>query len=360
MKSPTTEALSISDEAARWLLELQDDDELVRAHFLAWLRQSPRHVEEFLFVTAAWKKLNHFGRQHAIAVDALLAEAAAEDTSCRKVVPIHEQTTDSARTEAGRKTARAWSMAASVALFIAIGIGGYALIAAGTGYATVAGEQRIIRLDDGSTVRLNTKSKVAVRYGKGAREVRLLQGEALFTVARDETRPFRVEAGETMIQALGTQFNVYRRQSGTVVSVLEGAVRVSAAISPAAPQIIRGIGNSDSDAAFMQLGAGEQVSSSTNGTLERDVSPDVARAVAWQDQKVIFRSDRLEDAVLEVNRYGTRPIRVQGAALKEMRISAIFDASDPEALVRFLRKLDGITVQNTGSEIVIHPTAAGD
>jgi transmembrane sensor len=356
MKSPITDAPTISDEAARWLLELQDDGEDVRTRFLAWLRQSPRHVEEFLFATAMWKKLSQFGQRHGITVDALLAEAAAEDAACRAVVHLRGKAEGGGRSDARRKAVRTWAVAAGITLLAVAGIGGYALIAAGTGYATAAGEQRIVRLDDGSTVRLNTKSRVAVRFGEDARDIRLLQGEALFTVARDETRPFRVAAGETMIQALGTQFNVYKRESGTTVSVIEGTVRVSAGRSAERPQTLSGPSSAGAGTASLQLGAGEQVNSSSDGTLERPAEADVARAIAWQDQKVIFRSDRLEDAVLEVNRYGTRPIRVQGEELGDMRISAIFDASDPEALVRFLRELDGIAVESSEEEILIRAT----
>src|SRR5690606_14686343 len=94
-------------------------------------------------------------------------------------------------------------------------------------YSTGIGEQRTVKLADGSIVHLNTDSSLRVEYSPATREVHLVEGEALFVVAKEPARPFRVEAGQTTVQALGTQFNVYRRAGGIEVSVIEGAVRVA-------------------------------------------------------------------------------------------------------------------------------------
>jgi transmembrane sensor len=59
------------------------------------------------------------------------------------------------------------------------------------------------------------------------RLVRLDSGEALFEVAHDPNRPFIVEAGLISIEALGTQFDVYRRSVSTRVTVIDGAVQIS-------------------------------------------------------------------------------------------------------------------------------------
>lgn len=46
---------------------------------------------------------------------------------------------------------------------------------------------------------LNTQSRVDVRFSSATREVRLLDGEALFTVAHDSTRPLRVHAKDVVV-----------------------------------------------------------------------------------------------------------------------------------------------------------------
>ncbi len=90
------------------------------------------------------------------------------------------------------------------------------------------GDQRTIRLDDGSIIHLNSQSRVHVRYSSGERLIELEQGQALFDVVRDATRPFRVRAGSADILAVGTQFDVYRRSGGDLtVTVVEGKVAVT-------------------------------------------------------------------------------------------------------------------------------------
>lgn len=357
---PTTDTpLSVSEEASRWLCELQDADEMQHARFFAWLRRSPRHVEELLFVTALWKELGRFGEAHPLKVEALLAQAAAEDERCRRVVRL--RVSDAADGELAR-SARTWTRprilaAASLTIFALAAAAVLAFLGSRPTYVTGAGEQRLIRLEDGSRVHLNTRSRLTVKYTDSGRNLRLLEGEALFTVAPDGRRPFLVRSGATVVQALGTQFNVYRRGSGITVSVLEGSVRISAKEPSTPAQLESAAGGERHAAPSLQLDAGEQAKAGASGSIQRESTPDLPRAVAWQQQRIIFRSDRLEDAVAEVNRYAVRPIRVEGRELRDMRISAIFDANDPDSLVRFLREFDGIAVTSEADEVVIRSAA---
>jgi len=58
------------------------------------------------------------------------------------------------------------------------------------------------------------------------REVRV-DGEAYFTVAKDEEKPFRVHLPKSTVQVLGTSFNVNTYDSGQVKVALEsGAVKL--------------------------------------------------------------------------------------------------------------------------------------
>jgi len=50
-------------------------------------------------------------------------------------------------------------------------------------------------------VYLNTHSHVAIRFTAHTREVRLLDGEALFRVHHDTSRPFRVSTDDAVVQA---------------------------------------------------------------------------------------------------------------------------------------------------------------
>src|SRR5262249_13837131 len=124
-----------------------------------------------------------------------------------QVIPLNREISD---TRAGNRASRSRPLlwAASFAVVAIAGILVSALLP--ERHATSVGEQRPFDLPDGSVVYLNTHSKIALHFSRHEREIRLLDGEALFKVARDTSRPFRVRTDDAVIQALGTEFNVRR------------------------------------------------------------------------------------------------------------------------------------------------------
>lgn len=103
-------------------------------------------------------------------------------------------------------------------------------------YSTVQGEQRTVALPDGSMVYLNTDTAIAVVYGDDERWVELLRGEALFQVASNPDRPFRVIAEGGMTEAVGTAFVIREDPVDTVVTVTEGVVEVRSPLGGAGPE----------------------------------------------------------------------------------------------------------------------------
>jgi transmembrane sensor len=59
--------------------------------------------------------------------------------------------------------------------------------------ATSVAQRQSITLEDGTRVDLNARTRLQVQKGGAERHVRLIDGEAFFTVAKDKTRPFTVE-----------------------------------------------------------------------------------------------------------------------------------------------------------------------
>jgi transmembrane sensor len=112
---------------------------------------------------------------------------------------------------------------------VAVCLGWWLTFSPAEQFQTKVGEQRSVVLADGSRVTLNTASKIEVRLQADHRVVQLLQGEALFEVAHDAQRPFDVHAGHVVVRAVGTQFDIDRRATRTVVTVVEGRVAMLAA-----------------------------------------------------------------------------------------------------------------------------------
>jgi len=88
---------------------------------------------------------------------------------------------------------------------------------------------RMTELADGSGVWIKEGSTINHAGEFGNERKVTLKGEAFFNVARDEEKPFVVQAGDIMVRVLGTEFNVqaYKDENFSKVTVSSGRVEVS-------------------------------------------------------------------------------------------------------------------------------------
>jgi len=237
------------------------------------------------------------------------------------------------------------------AILLAVGaVIGYRAVLDPT-YVTGIGEQRSLVLPDSSILELNARSKVRVRYSEHERAIDLLEGQALFHVAKSPARPFIVYTGETRVRAVGTEFDVYRKTTGTVITVVEGRVSVygesptelPAPGSTAAGQVTR-------NEALQTLDAGEQLTL-TPGAIRKAEHANLVGATAWTQRQLVFDSTPLAEVAEEFNRYNTRRLSVDPVHLENFRVSGIFSSTDPASLIRFLHEQPGIRVTESGPQI---------
>lgn len=213
-------------------------------------------------------------------------------------------------------------------------------------YSTATGEQRTLKLEDGSIIYLNTRSSVRVSYTSTARDINLEAGEALFSVTHDPTRPFRVFAGDIVVRAVGTQFNVLRRADETRVAVVEGKVEVSTSLEALAR-------TSADTPASVQLSAGEQATVLSDGKVHTHAA-DPESSTAWRHRRLVFRETELSEIAAEFNRYNRRPqFRVVGEAVAQRRYTGTFNADDPESLEQLLRAEADLVLVSAEDEVLI-------
>lgn len=128
-----------------------------------------------------------------------------------------------------------WRWAASILAIVSVGIGWWCH--KGQPEAMVLSNEHpdrlmIYKLPDGTKLQVKPHSKILLSntFGQKSRDLHL-EGEALFIVAPDTSRPFRVFTHDLAVTALGTTFNV-RAVTGepeSKVVLTEGKVRVEAA-----------------------------------------------------------------------------------------------------------------------------------
>lgn len=339
---------NIATEAAEWLFRLQEDPDLrSNAEFAAWLKRSPRHMGEFLFATASFELLRSAKGDCSIDLNEL--ERLPDNVA--SFSPTREPVTEASSCGPGRLfSARRVAIAAMVILGLGCGL---ALLmrtySSGNLYRTGVGEQRSFKLDDGSVLYLNTQSSVRVAYSNAKREVNLIGGEALFSVARDRTRPFRVRSGAAEVEAVGTEFNVYYHNGATTVSVIEGRVNVAAA--PAIPE--RASAADSSAGSVTPLAAGEEAQVSGGGRVSKHSPPNLTRTLAWRQRRLMFDGTPLSRVAQEFNRYNRAQIFMEGAEVGARQITGTFNADEPHALVNFLRDDASLDIRESGEGVTI-------
>lgn len=321
-------------EAGRWLLDLQEEGAEHSNAFLAWITQSPKHVEVFLETFEAHRLLGSLDSARTLNIQALLNDLGTD------VIRL-ERTASKVATKRRRGFGHL-AVAAAAAALLAGGAWYSFNVSGKRAYTTAVGEQRTCKLADGSFVYLNTDSRIEVRFSESARTVSLVRGEALFAIEPDSRRPFTVSTQDARIRVLGTRFNVRRRAALTDVAVLDGLVQVSA-LGPAA--------NSSSPLA-KQLHAGEEVRVSAHQGL-RVSSTSVRNVLAWRARRLVFTEAPLGEVAAEFNRYNERKIRVEDQAAGAKRMTGIFDADRPTALIMYAMKDESLIVEPKGDEWTI-------
>jgi transmembrane sensor len=338
-------------QASGWVETMRHASPGDEMRFVAWLKESPRNVRDFLLMQSLDCALEKLDAEHLHSIEALITKVDQRVTPLT-LRPAPAATAGAARSRRLRRAALAAGVlvAAVGALFWYAHLGFHE-------FETATGEQRTFELEDGSVVSLNTHSRVAVRLAAHAREVRLLRGEALFHVAHDPSRPFLVSTDDAVVQAVGTQFDVYRRDDGTVVAVLEGRVNVTAAApapaasgSAAAPIVGRGAPRA---AAVRSLGASQEAQVSHEGSVSIREVNNVSDTVAWRERRLIFRDQTLEQIVGEFNRYRTHPIRLEGSGVSERVYSGVFDADDTDSLLQVLARDPALAVEREGEATLV-------
>jgi transmembrane sensor len=198
---------------------------------------------------------------------------------------------------------------------------------------------------------LNSDSAVAVRYNAHERVVTVERGQALFHVAHEPARRFRVVAGEAGVIALGTEFDVFRKSGSTQVTVVEGKVAVFSGEAPGMTT------SAVLPPQTLSVGAGEQIQVTDHSPPASARTVNVRQAVAWVQRQVAFTERPLGEVAAEFNRYGAVPIIVQSERLRELPISGIFNAYDTDSFVAFIGRLDGVEIDRTPQRILVRADA---
>ena len=346
---------AIAEEALEWFVRnrggMLSNDE--RPAFSAWLKSSPLHVEEYLRTAAMAQNLRAAIATMDVDLAKLLSEARGAESG--EVIPFWGLGNHGPRVFRVSWRTRLGPL---VGVCAAVALVGTAVIlvardgqvpARQSEFSTAHGEQRFWRLPDGSGMDLNSDSAVVVQFDHHERVVKIERGEALFQVAHESVRRFRVVAGETDVIAVGTEFEVLQQPGSPRVTVVQGKVTVVADT----PVLAATRAVSPSRELFVKAGEQVQVDGHADVSKLSVVPANVPQEVAWVLRRITFDEQPLGSVAAQFSRDSGVTIEVQGSRLRELPISGVFNEYDAESFLAFIGRLDNVEVERTDEHVLV-------
>lgn len=300
----------VAEEAAGWVARLQSSDatEQDRREFQIWLQQDRHHQEAYEDLRKLWGDLKD-----------VPVSAGLESLRKRR------------RPKVGNIIALGLIVALSATLY-RLGI----IDRLRADYYTGIGQVRSVTLADGTQIDLNTDTAIIVRYSDGERRIKLLRGEAFFSVAKNPERPFISQSDNLRAVARGTRYSMRSASNGYFddVKVEQGQVEVT--------------GRDDR----VVLNANDVASLTTQGRLLATTA-DVAAETAWRNGKLIFSERPLRDVLAALERYRNGRIIVLDQAAADRSVSGIFDVTDTDQALHALAENLPVRVTRLTGIIII-------
>jgi transmembrane sensor len=307
-------------DAAAWIARLQraDRTQATEAAFHEWLKD-PAHARAFARVGDLWEII-----------------PGAAQLSAARAPPVREPLLREPQV-------RRLLVAASVAASLAVGIAMY--LAWLPAYRTAIGQQQVVTLADDTRVALNTDSHLTVNYSARERRVQLDRGEALFEVTKNKDRAFIVQVGDTEVRAVGTKFDVRRRDGQVIVVLLEGRVEITNRSQSLPKPVV-----------VATLTPGERLTFGADEGVAAVDHPNVDATLAWRRGEVMLDDTPLSEAVAEMNRYARVPVALGDPALESLRVSGVFESQSVFEFAESVAALHHLQIERQGNALILIPT----
>jgi transmembrane sensor len=318
---------------------------LVRDEALAWFARmrgpsAPALERDF----AAWLDLGEDRRDAYAQVARMFENAAVLKQSERYAADSGNRANAPRRYRLALAIASLALVAGSVGWYHLASLPGAAELASTSHViATHQGEIRTFRLADGSSVTLDTASRLQVAQADAVRHIRLLSGRARVMV-EPGSHPFLVDAGSGQLLASAGIFDVAYAPGYVTISPLKGQGKVRSLYQSAGSGLW---------SRPRSLGPGEVVRYGTHSFADAAFGPASTRerGSAWPTGWATYRAVRLGALVAEVNRYGPAEVVLDDNALGHEQVSGRFRLNDPNGFARAIGDLLDLKVVRVGDEI---------
>lgn len=295
--------------------------------FQKWLHADPKHRDVFRQERRLWQELEALKATFASS----LQEETGDSLSACRSSPANEWAVGLPAVQRKKPFAVFRWTAACFCLFVLWAQFGAAWFA---DHRTAEGELRKVELPDGSTAHLNTATTLNVRYENGVRHIELLEGEVLFDVRRDASRPFRVTTENGVVEVLGTRFAVSHSKENLQVTVLSGEVAVYAPSQPFLPVA--------ETAQAVHLTAGQAVDYLAGSPSHAVRKVNVHAALPWTRGSIVIDDMPFAKAVEKLDAYYPGRVLILREHATQQPVSGLFHVDQAKNAILALASTQGL------------------
>ncbi len=274
-----------------------------------------------------------------------------------------------------------YKVAAAIFIIVTAGAGSFLLFNKKDGFTSdkyflaeaPRGSRSVISLPDGSSVWLNSGTKLiySAGFGNRTRDV-TLEGEAFFSVAENKDVPFRVTASGICITALATSFNIkaYTEESIIETTLETGIIRIDnidakGRLSTTEPVFLK----PNQKAIFikssgnLRLDTNEQAPKAKRNDVSGKIKPvsvridsliDTKLTTSWKDSRWIFRSEKLSKLVPILERRYDVTINFRDTVLSNYKFTGTLKEESLEQVLNALTLAAPIRYEATDNQIYLY------
>lgn len=325
---------AIVERAIEWHLQLHAPEATTEdfKQFEAWCALNPQHHLAYQRLESFWDKLD--------TVDPALAKTTLKSALEAKHPPV------SKKPKKIKNISKSGTLGL-ITLLLACGLyqsqPAQILLAQNK---TNIGEQRQIKLSDGSELTLNTNTALDINFTAQQRTIKLYSGEVFIKVAKDKSRPLIIATNQGTTQALGTQFNVRHMDENTPpttqVAVVESIVEVcnKPSLYNFNPPICK------------HVHAGQVVQFAKNH-IDAVSSADAQGIAGWTTGTMMLDNQPLPNVLNEIQRYSQSQLVFDETSLANMRVSGVLPLHDINNCLSLLGEKLPIQTRQLNDTIVI-------
>lgn len=204
---------------------------------------------------------------------------------------------------------------------------------------TPKGRQYQLVLEDGTKVWLNAASSIKFPVAFiGKQRIVEITGEAYLEVAKNKEKPFQVMCNGSMVEVLGTHFNInaYADEETMNTTLLEGSVKV---VKGNNQRIIK---------------PGEQAQVHNDGSVRTMANINIDEVVAWKNNTFLFDNTDVKKLMRQLIRWYNVDVEFKGATDESLTFNGMIPRSATlSTVLKMLESTGDVKFSIEGKRIIV-------